>query len=66
MDVVLSLVVLVAIGLVAGAIVLWRRGAPLKQVLLMIGLAVIMAINVGIWTLPNSEGQTLLDQDPGQ
>jgi flagellar biosynthesis/type III secretory pathway M-ring protein FliF/YscJ len=55
-DVVLPLVVLAAIALVAGAIALWRRGGAKRQVVLMLLLAAIMAINVAIWTWPASDG----------
>lgn len=55
MDTVLSLVALVALALVAGAVFLWRRGVR-KQAALMIVLAVAMFVNVLIWTLPGSGG----------
>ena len=56
MDLVLSLLVLAAVALVAGAIWQWRRGRAGKQVWLMILLAVIMIANVLIWTIPNKDG----------
>ena len=54
----LSLTVLAAIALLAGAAYLWRKPGFRKQALLMIVLAVIAVINVGIWTLPDSDGQS--------
>ena len=35
---------------------LWRRGGQRKQIGLMLLLAVIMAANIGIWTLPDGNG----------
>lgn len=62
MDLVLSLLVLAAVALVAGAIWQWRRGRAGKQVWLMILLAVIMIANVLIWTIPNKDGTVPLDR----
>ena len=57
MDTVLSILVLAAIAMLAGAFVLWRKGGPTKQVVLMIVLAIVMAINVAIWTVPDESGE---------
>lgn len=62
MNAILSIVMLAAGALIVGAFVLWRRGAPAKQPLLMILLAVIAVINVLIWTLPGPSGEAPLDQ----
>lgn len=56
MDTVLSILVLAAIALVFGAYALRRRGGSPKQIALMLLLAVIMAVNVAIWTLPDGTG----------
>lgn len=56
MSTVLSLLVLGAIALVLGAAWLWRRGGSRQQAVLMLVLAVVMAINVVIWTLPDAAG----------
>lgn len=56
-DIVLSLVMLAALALVAGAFVLWRRTGEAKQPLLMVLLAVIGVVNVLIWTVPSSSGK---------
>jgi hypothetical protein len=47
---------------VVGAYVLWRRGVPAKQPLLMLLLAAIAVANVLIWTLPDASGDAPLDQ----
>ncbi|CDO34768.1 MULTISPECIES: hypothetical protein [Novosphingobium] len=62
MDIAISLLVLTAIALVLGAVALFRRGGFRKQAMLMLVLAIVMAANVVIWTLPNSEGQSLVTQ----
>lgn len=62
MDTILSIVVLVAVALVAGAIVLYRRGIRGKQISLMVLLAVIMIANVLIWTVPDATGVTPVEQ----
>lgn len=61
-DIVLSIVMLAALALVAGAVVLWRRTGELKNPALMVLLAVIALANVLIWTLPTAEGTAPIDQ----
>lgn len=61
MDTVLSVVTLAAIALVAGAIYLWRKGVR-KQAGLMLVLAVVMVVNVLIWTLPDAGGTAPIDR----
>ena len=61
MDTVLSVVAFTAIALVLGAAYLWRRGAR-KQAGLMLVLAVVMFVNVLIWTIPDSSGAAPLDR----
>lgn len=56
MDLVLSTVMLAAISLIAGALFLWRRGGASKQVWLMLLLAIVMIVNVLIWTVPDASG----------
>ena len=60
MDTVLSIIVLAAMALLAGAWFLWRRGGSKKQVFLMILLALIMVANVAIWTIPDASGEAPL------
>jgi hypothetical protein len=61
-DIVLSIVMLAALALVAGAVVLWRRTGELKNPALMVLLAVIAVANVLIWTVPNATGDAPIDQ----
>ena len=56
LDVVLSLLALGGVALFLGAIALWRKGAPRKQVGLMLLLALIALINIAIWTVPADDG----------
>ncbi|MDM7954863.1 hypothetical protein [Blastomonas sp.] len=58
---VLSLAMLTAMALVAGAIVLLRRGLR-KQPVLMLILAAVMIGNVVIWSIPTERGDKLVDQ----
>jgi drug/metabolite transporter superfamily protein YnfA len=63
MELALSLMVLAAIVLVIGAFVLWRKRGARKQIALMLLLALIMAVNVAIWTLPDASGTAPLGQE---
>ena len=67
MNIILSLVMLAAFALVAGAIYFWRRTGELKQPALMVVLALVMIANVLIWTLPDASGDAPIDQvDQGE
>ena len=59
---VLSVVMLVALALLAGAFVLWRRGGATRQVWLMLVLAAVMIANILIWTVPDSSGTAPVDK----
>ena len=61
-DTVLSIVMLAAVALLGGAFWLWRREGAVRQVWLMVMLAMIMLINVAIWTIPDEDGAALLDR----
>jgi hypothetical protein len=62
MNTVLTVLVIAALALLAGAYFLWRRGAPTRQVVLMAVLAATMLANVVIWTLPYSSGEAPVDK----
>ena len=66
MDAILSVLVLAAVALVAGAIWQWRRGGASKQVWLMFVLAGVMIANVLILTIPYSSGKAPLDEIPAE
>lgn len=59
---VLSLMVLAAIGLLGGAYMVWRRGNNPRQALLMVVLALVAVVNVAIWTVPDSGGESPLEK----
>lgn len=61
-DIVLSIVMLAAFALIAGAIVYWRYTGEIKQPALMLVLALVAIANVLIWTLPTSDGTAPLVQ----
>jgi drug/metabolite transporter superfamily protein YnfA len=58
MDIALSLLVLTSIALICGAYVLFRRGKR-GQAALMVLLAIVMAVNVAIWTWPMPSSKSL-------
>ena len=62
MGTVLSVVMLAALALLAGALFLWRRGGAAKQAGLMVVLAVVMIVNVLIWTLPDRGGTAPIER----
>jgi hypothetical protein len=51
-----------AIALVLGAVAIWRRGLR-KQAALMLVLAVVIAVNVAIWTVPDAEGEAPIGRE---
>ena len=53
-DLVLSLLVLGALAMCAGAWFAWRRGDP-KRAALMLVAGAVMAANVAIWTIPGPD-----------
>jgi NADH:ubiquinone oxidoreductase subunit 4 (subunit M) len=61
MGTVLALLVLAALVLLAGAVLQWRRGER-RKAMLMAFLALVAAINVGIWTLPDATGEAPVDK----
>lgn len=61
LDTALSLLVIAAVALLGGAYLQWRRGNR-KQAGLMLVLAAVMAANVAIWSVPNEQGVSLVNQ----
>lgn len=61
-EIVLSIVMLAALALVAGAVVLWRRTGEVRNPALMVLLAAIAVVNVLIWTLPTADGEAPIEQ----
>lgn len=61
MDLILSLVMLTAVALIAGAVFQWRRGGR-RQAGLMLVLAAVMIANVLIWTVPDSSGTAPIER----
>lgn len=62
MDIIFSIVMLTAFALVGGAIYFWRRTGAVKQPLLMVVLALVMILNVLVWTVPDQSGVAPVDQ----
>ncbi len=60
----LSLLVLTVIGMLASAVVVWRRKGPMKRVVLLLVLAAVAALNIAIWTVPDSSGESPLGREP--
>lgn len=59
-DTVISIVIIAAIALFAGAWFLFKRGNA-KQARLMVILGFVMAANVAIWLIPMEDGSTPAD-----
>lgn len=53
----LSLMVLAAFALIAGAAYLWRTGGSRKRAVLMLALAAVIAANVALLTWPDETGR---------
>lgn len=58
LDTALSLLMLASVALIAGAAFLWRKGERQRPALMAV-LAVIMLVNLVIWTAPTNDGGTL-------
>jgi len=61
-DIVLSLFMLVAIGLIGGAVWQWRRSGPDRNFWLVLVLAAVMLANVAIWVIPDRNGAAPVDR----
>jgi len=64
METALSLMMFAVVALTVGAIYLLRRGGAGKQAALMLVLAVVIAGNVAIWSLPDANGAAPMTQAP--
>ncbi len=62
-DAALSLAMLTALALLAGAVFLWRKGERQRPGLMAV-LAAVLITNVVIWSLPTTGGQTLTTAAP--
>lgn len=60
----LSLMVIAVAALLGGAYLQFRRGNR-KQAGLMLVLAVVFAVNIAIWAVPNEQGQSLVNLEAG-
>ncbi|MEW9855473.1 hypothetical protein [Novosphingobium sp. M1R2S20] len=65
MAIALSLMVLATLALLGGGIVLLRKGLR-TQAWLMLALALIMGLNIAIWTVPTQTGTSLVSGVPVQ
>lgn len=63
MNLALSIAMLAAGALVAGAWFLWRREASRLQVVLMLVMALVIVGNVLIWTVPTDGGAPPVQQE---
>ena len=64
-DIVLSLFMLVAIGLIGGAVWQWRRSGPDRNFWLVLVLAAVMLANVAIWVIPDGHGASPMNRAAG-
>lgn len=64
MALILSLMVLAAIALLGGGIYLWRREGMRRQAVLMLVMVAVIAANVAILTVPNSDGSSPFAENP--
>lgn len=57
----LSMMVIAVVALLGGAYFQWRRGNR-NQAGLMLVLAAVFAANIAIWSVPNDQGASLVNQ----
>jgi drug/metabolite transporter superfamily protein YnfA len=60
-DAVLSILVLAAFGLFAGAWFVWHKTRETRRAMLMVLLGIIALVNVAIWTVPDAGGDAPID-----
>ncbi len=66
MNIVLSLGMLAGFALIWRAWRMWRREGAGQKMWLMLAAALVIFANVAIWTLPDQQGRSLLQQRPSQ
>ncbi len=64
LDFALSLMMLTALALCAGAVFLWRRGER-RRPALMVFMAIVLGANIAIWSLPDAQGNAPVVQVSG-
>jgi len=62
MNAILSAAMVVVFALIYGAIRLWMRDGLGQKPLLMIGAALVIALNIAIWAVPDDKGRSLLKE----
>lgn len=62
METFVSILMLAGIALVAGAVVLLRKGRR-QQALLMAAAGLVMFVNVAIWLMPTEDGRSLVNPE---
>ena len=65
-NIVLSLGMLAGFALIWGAWRMWRREGAGQKMWLMVAAALVIFANVAIWTVPDKQGRSLLQQGPSQ
>jgi membrane-bound metal-dependent hydrolase YbcI (DUF457 family) len=61
-NIILSVASFFAVLLLYGAWRLWQRDGLGKQVWLMLGAALVIIVNVAIWTVPDGNGHSLAQE----
>ena len=59
---ILSAAMVVVFALIYGAIRLWIRDGFGQKPLLMIAAALVIALNIAIWAVPDDQGRSLLNE----
>ncbi len=60
METFVSILMLAGIALLAGAVVLFRKGRR-QQALLMAAAGLVMFANVAVWLMPTDDGRSLVN-----
>jgi hypothetical protein len=60
---ILSIAMIAGFALLWGAWALWRREGAHQKMWLMLATALIIFANIAIWTVPDSEGNSLVKTD---